>query len=134
MKLFASVLRREADGQFRMVTPAERGTVEVEDAPFTAVEVTASGQGESQQLKFRTNLDEEVVADAAHPIRVAHDTETEAPNPYVMVRDGLEARLLRPVYYELVALGEARRIDGEEQLGVWSGGKFFLLGRLGSGL
>jgi hypothetical protein len=133
VKLFASVLRRESDGQFWMVTPAERGTVVVEDAPFTAVEVTASGQGEDQRLKFRTNLDEEVVADAEHPIRVAHDPETQAPSPYVLVRDGLEARLLRPVYYELVTLGETRRIDGEEQLRVWSGGKFFLLGRLGSG-
>jgi len=133
VQLFASVLRREADGRFWMVTPAERGTVEVEDAPFTAVEVTATGEGESQQLRFRTNLDEEVTADATHPIRVLHDPATEAPSPYVMVRDGLEARLSRPVYYELVALGETRRIDGEEQLGVWSGGKFFLLGRLGGG-
>lgn len=132
VKLFASVLRREADGQFWMVTPAERGTVAVEDAPFTAVEVTASGRGHAQRLRFCTNLDDEVVADAEHPIRVELDPKTEEPSPYILVRDGLEARLLRPVYYELVTLGETRRVGDEEQLGVWSGGQCFLLGRLGS--
>lgn len=132
VQLFASVLRREGDGKYWMVTPAERGTVAVEDAPFTAVEVTASGQDRAQRLRFRTNLDDEIVADAEHPIRVQHDPKTEEPSPYILVRDGLEARLLRPVYYELVTLGETRMVGSEEQLGVWSGGQFFLLGRLGS--
>lgn len=130
VKLFASVLRREADGRYWLVTPAERGTIEVEDAPFTAVEVTAQGSGRDQRLEFRTNVDDTVAADADHPIRVAHHPETGEPSPYILVRDGLEARLLRPVFYELVALGETRRIEGEEQLGVWSSGRFFILGRV----
>ncbi len=130
VKLFASVLRREPDGRYWLVTPVERGTIEVEDAPFTAVEVTATGEGRDQCLEFRTNLDEMVVADEAHPIRVAHHPETGEPSPYIMVRDGLEARMLRPVFYELVALGEMRRIEGEERLGVWSKGRFFSLGRV----
>jgi hypothetical protein len=134
VKLFASVLRREPDGDYWLVTPAERGRVQVEDAPFVAVEVTAEGQGRDRRLTFRTNLDEAVVADAAHPIRCAgdpcsglgSDPMSQAAIPYILVRDGLEARLLRPVFYDLVALGEQQG----DQFGVWSSGRFFPLGRL----
>jgi uncharacterized protein len=47
-----------------------------------------------------------------------------------MVRPGLEARLTRPVFYEVVDLGEEVAGDGETRLGVWSGGMFFDLGSL----
>src|SRR5689334_20445331 len=57
VKLFASVLRREADGSYWLVTPAERGRVIVEDAPFVAVAVDREGEGPKQRLIFRTNLD-----------------------------------------------------------------------------
>ena len=43
---------------------------------------------------------------------------------------GLEALILRPVFYHLVELGEVRNIEGVEQLGVWSRGQFFALGHL----
>jgi hypothetical protein len=48
----------------------------------------------------------------------------------VTVRDGLEARILRPVYYHLVEMGEFAEADGIEQLGLWSCGQFFPLGRV----
>jgi hypothetical protein len=128
VKLFASVLRRETDGDYWLVTPAERGRIKVDDAPFTAVEVNAVGTGPSQTLNFRTNLDEEVTADALHPIRVAYDPGGQEPHPYILVRDGLEARILRPVFYELVELAEVRQ-SGDEEYGVWSRGRFFPLGR-----
>jgi len=69
--------------------------------PFTAVEVNAAGAGHAQTLTFRTNLDDEVAADAQHPIRVAYDPDSREPRPYILVRDRLEARILRPVFYEL---------------------------------
>ena len=47
--------------------------------------------------------------------------------PYVEVRAGLEARLARPVYYELVELGEERQEHGRQRFGVWSDGCFFAL-------
>ena len=127
VKLFASVVRREADGSFWLVTPAERGRVRVEDAPFIAVAVEREGDGHVQRLIFRTNLDEIVTAGPDHPLRV----ETSAggnPAPYIMVRPGLDARLARPVFYELVEMGEEREVAGERQLGVWSEGVFFPLG------
>lgn len=126
VKLFASVLRREADGTYWLVTPAERGRVEVEDAPFTAVELAALGSGKSQILRFRTNLDEWVEAGPERPIRVAPGDERSGPRPYVLVREGLEALILRPVFYELVALAVPKTAEMQE-LGVWTHGAFFPL-------
>jgi len=130
VKLFASVLRREADGQYWLVTPAERGRIAVEDAPFVAVELEASGQDKDQSLTFRTNLDDRVVAGESHPLRVATDPATGEPRPYILVKPGLEALLLRPVFYHLIERGHEATIDGKPQFGVWSSGKFFPLGAL----
>jgi len=128
VKLFSTVLRREDDGQYWLVTPAERGRVQVDDAPFTAVELSASGSGRSQILRFRTNIDDEVVVGAEHPIRLG-----AAKVPYVLVRPGLEAMILRSVYYHLINYGEVRRMSRGAQFGVWSAGLFFPLGMLDDG-
>jgi uncharacterized protein len=129
VKLFASVLQRRADGSYWLVTPAERGRVTVEDVPFIAVAVDSQGEGRERQLIFRTNLDDIVTAGPQHPLRV----ETAAdgtPAPYIVVRGGLEARLARPVFYEIVELGHEEPIGGATRFGVWSGGMFFPLGEL----
>jgi hypothetical protein len=127
VKLFASVLRREADGRYWLVTPAERGLVQVEDVPFLAVAVTVEGEGRDQRLIFRTNLDEFVTAGRDNPLRVETAASGE-PAPYIPVRDSLEARLARPVFYELVELGTEELIGETTQFGVWSRGVFFRLG------
>ncbi len=128
VRLFASVLRREADGEYWLVTPSERGRVIVDDAPFTAVELDVSGGGTAQVLKFRTNVDDWVEVDREHPIRVRHAPDSGEPSPYILIRDRLEALILRPVYYHLVELAVERR-DGETSvLGVWSKKTFFPLG------
>jgi len=129
VKLFASVLRRDDAGDYWLVTPVERGKIKVDEVPFTAVEVNAAGAGESQSLTFRTNLDDEVTADAQHPIRIDGAADGREPRPYILVRDRLEARILRPVFYELVELAQMRRIGDEEVYGVWSREQFFPLGR-----
>ena len=127
VKLFASVLRREDDGSYWLVTPVERGRVAVEDAPFLAVEVNSEGSGRQRRLSFRTNLDEIVAAGQDHPLRVATTANGE-PAPYILVRPGLEARLNRPVFYELVELADAERGDSGGPFGLWSDGVFFDLG------
>lgn len=129
VKLFASVLRREADGRYWLVTPAERGRIEVEDVPFLAVAVTVEGEGRDQRLIFCTNLDEFVTAGPDNPLRVETAASGE-PAPYILVRDGLDARLARPVFYELVELGTEEPIGETTQFGVWSRGVFFRLGEL----
>jgi hypothetical protein len=135
--LFASVLRREEDGSFWLQTPAERGRIDVEDAPFIAVELEWSGEGREQVLSFRTNVDQVITAGPKHPIRVAHDILTCEPTPYILVRPGsghlgVEARINRATYYELVALAEPRWIGSRHVLGVWSQGQFFSLGDMPS--
>ena len=133
VKLFASVLRREDDGDYWLITPVERARIRVDDAPFTAVEVNASGKGKGQTLVFRTNLDEEVTLDAEHPLEVRFRSERREPRPYVRVRGRLEARVLRPVFYELVAIAQPAPRDKSGidpgSIGVWSSGHFFSLGR-----
>ena len=127
VKLFASVLRREADGSYWLVTPAERGRVVVEDAPFVAVSLDIEGEGRFQRLIFRSNLDEIVAAGAENPLRI-ETAPDGTPAPYILIRKGLEARLARPVFYELADLGAGETIDGETKFGVWSEGMFFELG------
>ncbi len=127
VKLFASVLHRDGDGSYWLVTPAERGRVEVEGVPFLAVALTIADSGQMQRLIFRTNLDEIVTAGPDHPLRVETAANGE-PAPYIRVRDGLEARLTRPVFYDLVDLGAEEPIADAVQFGVWSSGVFFRLG------
>ncbi|MGE5477048.1 MAG: DUF1285 domain-containing protein, partial [Bacteroidales bacterium] len=100
--LFASVLRRHQDGTYWLVTPEEMGTIQVDDVPFLAVEMFSCGCGREKVVSFRTNMDELVTVDADHGLRIAICPESGEPLPYVHVRDGLEARLTRSVYYELV--------------------------------
>lgn len=130
VKLFASVLSRDADGSYWLVTPAERGRIEVEDVPFLAVELTAAGDGRGQQLIFRTNLDDIVTAGPDHPLRVETAASGE-PRPYILVRGGIEARLARPVFYQLVDLAGEHEDGGEVRFGVWSNGVFFAVGEPG---
>ena len=131
--LFASVLKRGEDGSYLLETPAERGRIEVEDAPFVAVELDWGGDGRHQTLSFRTNVDQVVTAGPEHPIRVAHDLLTCEPTPYILVRPGIEARINRAVYYELVALAVPDWVGCRRMLGVWSRGRFFPLGELPPG-
>jgi uncharacterized protein len=136
--LFASVLKRDQDGAFWLETPVERGRIEVEDAPFVAVELDWRGSGRQQKLSFRTNIDQIVTAGPEYPIRVAHDLLTCEPTPYLHVRAGegslpVEARIARSVYYELVALAEPETRRCRRMLGVWSCGRFFPLGELAPG-
>ena len=125
--LFSSVLKRDNSGRFWLETPVERGRIDVDDAPFVAVVMVNSGTGETQTLTFHTNLDEIVTADSDHPIRVEMDAESGEPSPYIHVRDGLDALIVRSVYYQLADLAVSRQDDGV--LGVWSGGIYFELGR-----
>ena len=123
VRLFAGILRREGE-DYVLVTPVEKRRITVEDAPFLAVGVTQEGG----DLVFRTNVDDTVTAGPAHPIRVAFDGATGEPSPYVLVREGLEALIARPVYYELVAMGDLVPCEGRQALVVRSGGAEFILG------
>lgn len=120
VKLFSTILRREGDGSFVLVTPMEKLDIAVEDAPFVAVEVKSEGEGAGRRLAFRLNTGELVVAGPDHPLRF--EEKADGPHPYVLVRKGLEALVARPVYYELV---NAALDEGATPPGLWSDGQFF---------
>jgi uncharacterized protein len=125
VQLFSTVLRRDDDGKTYLVTPVEKVGIRVEDAPFVAVEMNASGEGEDQVLTFRTNVGDVVEAGQEHPLRFVDEAETGGLKPYLHVRGRLEALVARPVMYELVEIGETVEIDGELMFAVRSLGEVF---------
>lgn len=124
MKLFASVLRKD-DHAYFLVTPVEKCGIRVDDAPFTAIRMQVDGQGRTQVVSFETNCDDAVTVDADHPLRFAEEQGTGGLKPYVMVRAGLEALVVRALFYDLVAAGT---VEGE-WFGVWSSGLFWPMQR-----
>ncbi len=124
--LFASVLQRDPAGQYWLVTPAEKGRIDVDDAPFVGVAMDRLS-GTPQRLQFRTNLDDVVIAGPDHPIRVETDPVTGQPSPYLMIRDGLDALICRAVYYQLAELAIEGPKSSAIGLGVWSDDMFFSL-------
>ena len=124
VKLFASVLKRE-HGKYFLVTPVEKIGIIVEDAPFLAVEMRQENTPAGPHLHFRTNVDDWVVCDADHGLRFEPETSTGGLKPYLHVRRDLWAKVTRALFYDLVALGEERDVDGERMFGIESGGVFF---------
>ena len=119
VRLFAGLLRREADGRHVLVTPVEKLDIAVEEAPFVAVEARSEGIGEQRRIAFRLNTDEPVVAGPEHDVHLVEG------RPYLTVRAGLKAAIARPVYYELA---EIALEEGADPPGLWSDGVFFPLG------
>ncbi|VBB68796.1 FIG003620: Proteophosphoglycan precursor (Fragment) [invertebrate metagenome] len=130
--LFASLLTRQADGSYWLVTPGEAGWIDVEDVPFIAVEMFVAGHGRKQCVSLRTNVDEIITVDRLHPLRMTAGSASGEAVPYVTVRNGLEARLSRAVFYELVAVGVEEKREAGSLFGIWSSEAFFPLGRLDS--
>jgi hypothetical protein len=120
VRLFSTILRREPDGRHVLVTPVEKLDIDVEDAPFVAVEMKLEGTGEAAEIAFRLNTGDLVPAGPDHPIRF--EQRDDGPHPYLAVRAGLEALIARPVYYELAALALD---NGSDPVGIWSRGAFF---------
>ncbi|HET9428453.1 MAG TPA: DUF1285 domain-containing protein [Allosphingosinicella sp.] len=117
VRLFSTILRRESDGRFVLVTPAEKLDIAVDDAPFIAVEVKSEGSARSRTLAFRLNTGDLIIAGPDHPLRFE-----PGPRPCLEVRPGLDALIARTVYYELAELALA---EDPEKPGLWSDGVFF---------
>lgn len=129
VKLLSSILKREGDEYF-LVSPVEKMRIEVEDVPFIAVGMAEEPGANPPALLFRTLTGDLVRLDTVHPLRVQTDPVSGEPRPYIMVRGGMEARIHRPVFYELVERGRETLVDGELHLLVESAGVSFDLGRL----
>lgn len=122
VRLFASVLRREPDGRYVLVTPVEKLDIDVEAAPFVAIAMRSEGSGRMRRMAFHLNTGDAVVAGPDN--RIALCPADDGPVPYIHVRRGLEARIDRPVYYELA---EAAIAEGATPPGLWSDGVFMPL-------
>lgn len=132
VKLFASVLRKDEDGRHYLVTPVEKIAIDVEDAPFLAVEMSVTGSGKTQKLAFRTNLDDTILVGAEHPLRFSlplggEGLKQDGLKPYILVRGRLEALVTRAIYYDLVVLAEIEERPEGPKFGVWSDGTFFVM-------
>jgi hypothetical protein len=125
VQLFSTVLRKDADGKTYLVTPVEKVGIRVVDAPFLAVEMNATGNGDRQVITFRTNVGDVVEAGPEHPLRFVDEDETGGLKPYVLVRGRLEALVARPVMYELIEHGEEIDIDGTPTFAVRSKGEVY---------
>lgn len=126
VQLFSSVLKREDDKYF-LVTPVEKVGIVVDDAPFVAVELKIHDRGENRVLEFRTNAEEWIACDRDHPLRFDPEPATGGLKPYLHVRRDLWAKVTRALFYDLVALGEEREIDGRAMFGIASGREFFVM-------
>ena len=122
VRLFSTILRKDPEGHV-LVTPVEKVSVEVEDAPFIATELTVEP---GPELWFSTNVGDRFRADSDHPLRFDPGA-SDGLKPYVLVRDDLWALASRPVFYELVERGEVREVDGIPMFGVASAGIFFAM-------
>ncbi|MBL0925256.1 MAG: DUF1285 domain-containing protein [Sphingomonadaceae bacterium] len=119
IRAFSGLLRRDPGGSHWLVTPQQKLSIEVEDAPFVAVELRTAGSGRDRELAFRLNSDDLVIAGPENPIELRRDV------PYLHVRGGLWAKLARPVYYELAEMALA---GNTEHPSVWSKGIEFSIG------
>jgi len=130
-KLFSTVLRLEGDNYY-LVTPPVKYRITVDDVPFSAVEMNTLGENENQKLFFRTNMDDVVLADSDHPIEIKVNTRTHGPLPYIEVRDGLKAKIVRSVYYALTDLLVVFPScpAGQSRYGIYSSNTFFEFGEI----
>lgn len=125
VKLFASVLRKDDDGRHYLVTPVEKIGIQVEDAPFLAVEMFSEGEGQSRQISVRTNLGDLIKIGSDHPIFFKGDPDTMGFKPYVRVRGRLDALFTRSLTLDLAEYFQEGSDIDSEAMGIWSGGRFF---------
>jgi uncharacterized protein len=125
VRLFSTILKRE-DGKYFLITPVEKVGIRVDDVPFMAVEMRKFSGTRGPLLQFRTNVDDWVDCDAAHRLRF-EPGQAGGLTPYLHVRADLWAKVTRPLYYDLVDMGEERMVDGNTMFGVESGGEFFAM-------
>ncbi|MDV6317322.1 DUF1285 domain-containing protein [Idiomarina sp. HP20-50] len=121
VKLFASVLVVE-DGDYFLVTPAEKVKITVEDTPFVIVDWQQREEEDQQFLLLTTNIGDTLVLSSEHPLTM------EEGVPYIVMQRGLTARVHRNVFYQWVSFAQSRTVDGLEQWYLSSAGETFVLG------
>ncbi len=121
VRLFASILRRE-DGEHWLITPTQRAKVEVDDAAFVVIAAEHRDTPAGGDILFSTNVGDHFILGDEHPLEMRHTRRGNVP--YVLVRDGLDARVGQSVYYWLI---EHHLAERHGRYGIASAGGFFAL-------
>ena len=101
VNLFSRILRREEDGNYYLVTPAEKWRIKVALHPLIVVDVDQSGQGEDAVITMTLNNGSRVEVGPEHPLSAEASQENVA---VVSLAHGLTAICSRPCWYRLVEL------------------------------
>ena len=98
--LFASILRREEDGEYYLLTPAEKWRIEVESHALIVTDVERVGD----DLVLTLNTGKSVTVGEEHPLFLDPDVENVAA---VKLWHGLTALFSRNAWYRLVELADS---------------------------
>ncbi|MGB7409198.1 MAG: DUF1285 domain-containing protein [Pontixanthobacter sp.] len=105
VRAFASLLTRDDSGDYWLVMPFQKLSIEVADAPFIAVDAMQR----VDDIALRINTDELVLAGPDNRLIARGNRDT--PAIYCDVRRGLEARLNRSTYEQLAEIALAQGDD-----------------------
>lgn len=131
VRLFSTILRREDDGEYYLLTPVEKWRIQVEDTPLLAHSLTVEGESEAQVVRLTTNVGEILEVGSEHPLEVGTYSGLDEPRPVIYVRHGLVARLVTAAYYDLTAQMIEKSENGQSVFGVLSRGNFYKIGQAG---
>lgn len=131
VRLFSTILRREDDGEYYLVTPVEKWRIQVDDAPLLAHSLIVEGVGDDQVITLTTNVGETLEVGESHPLEVGAYPDSDEPRPIIHVRHGVDARLVTAAFYDLASHAVERNVDGEAVFGVVSHGIFYKIGQGG---
>lgn len=99
VRLFASILRREDDGEYYLVTPAEKWRIEVELHPLIVTEITPTDVHKNKPvLQALLNTGKTVEISAEHPLFLEPSV---GDIPALNLQHGLTALLSRAAWYRL---------------------------------
>jgi len=103
VRLFASILRREEDGEYYLVTPVEKWRIQVELHPLMVTDVEILVEEGEQVLQATLNTDKTIAIDAEHPLflepALGDIAAMELPH-------GLTALFTRAAWYRLVEMSQ----------------------------
>ncbi len=116
-QLFAGILRREADGEYYLVTPVEKCRVEVALHPLIITDMQWDESGKTPQLLAILNAGGTFPVGPEFPLKLE---ERAGGAAYIKLPHGLSALCSRAAWYRLVDLA-----DNDHSI-VSGGAKFFL--------
>ena len=101
VKLFASILRKESDGDYYLVTPQEKWRISVELLPLVVIALETNKSPDYPCLNVTLNTEEVVPINNKYKIEPENKAEGVAR---VTLWNGLSALFNRPSWYDLVNL------------------------------